>query len=309
MGQRGGKRNEKAVVGIALSRKKDSLLAVNEASFFLTGIDIARIFNSFFFERQQCVVWKLGHNLGFVRDPFLLVRAQLPIWDTTCAATITMAPSDRQDKKPKDASPLTLNSTEKLCQPLYLTLSACPIPLLVNMHASNTHKNTRPRAFDSLLCRVLYYAMMEWHSASPEKQNTRAREAHTSRHASLSGFKNVVSSLGRFHSQTTSQSSIKSDPRQQNHPGRLFHLVDHLRLISYFPSLCGCVEWSTSNPVRASRDIKTTHTQKKNLEQNGSFVWPARAQPVVEHKTFQCGTNWVCVAHKSSSPPETQFCK
>lgn len=69
------------------------------------------------------------------------------------------------------------------------TLSACPIPLLVNMHASNTHKNTRPRAFDSLLCRVLYYAMMEWHSASPEKQNTRAREAHTSRHASLSGFK------------------------------------------------------------------------------------------------------------------------
>lgn len=28
------KRNEKAVVGIALSRKKDSLLSVNEASFF-----------------------------------------------------------------------------------------------------------------------------------------------------------------------------------------------------------------------------------------------------------------------------------
>ena len=29
-----GKRNEKAVVGIALSRKKDSLLSVNGASFF-----------------------------------------------------------------------------------------------------------------------------------------------------------------------------------------------------------------------------------------------------------------------------------
>lgn len=50
-----GKRNEKAVVGIALSRKKDSLLSVNGASF-LTRIDIARIFNSFFFERQQCFI-------------------------------------------------------------------------------------------------------------------------------------------------------------------------------------------------------------------------------------------------------------
>lgn len=51
------KRNEKAVVGIALSRKKDSLLSVNGASsLFLTRIDIARIFNSFFFERQQCFI-------------------------------------------------------------------------------------------------------------------------------------------------------------------------------------------------------------------------------------------------------------
>lgn len=196
------------------------------------------------------------------------------------------------------------------------TLSACPIPLLVNMHASNTHKNTRPRAFDSLLCRVLYYAMMEWHSASPEKQNRRAREARTSRHASLSGFYKKKKKCG-FIFRTVSQPNYQPEfnknptPRQQIHPGRLFHLVDNLRLISYFPSLCGCIEWSTSNPVRASRDIKTRRRRrrKKNLEQKGSFVWPTRAQPVVEHKTFQCGTNWVCVAHKSSSPPETQFCK
>lgn len=46
------KRDEKAVVGKALSGKKDSLFPVNEAPF-LTRIDIARIFNSFFFQRQQ----------------------------------------------------------------------------------------------------------------------------------------------------------------------------------------------------------------------------------------------------------------
>lgn len=140
--------------------------------FFLTGIDIARIFNSFFFERQQCVVWKLGHNLGFVRDPFLLVRAQLPIWDTTCAATITMAPSDRQDKKPKDASPLTLNSTEKLCQPLYLH------GLRVQSRCSLTCTPLTPTKTPGpgLLTRCcVVYCIMQWWSDTVPRQRSKTR--------------------------------------------------------------------------------------------------------------------------------------
>lgn len=140
--------------------------------FFLTGIDIARIFNSFFFERQQCVVWKLGHNLGFVRDPFLLVRAQLPIWDTTCAATITMAPSDRQDKKPKDASPLTLNSTEKLCQPLYLHC------LHVQSRCSLTCTPLTPTKTPGpgLLTRCcVVYCIMQWWSDTVPRQGSKTR--------------------------------------------------------------------------------------------------------------------------------------
>ena len=44
---------------------------------------------------------RAGHNLGFVRDPFLLARAQLSIWKTTCATRITMPPTDRHDKTPR----------------------------------------------------------------------------------------------------------------------------------------------------------------------------------------------------------------
>ena len=50
-----------AVVSIALSRKKDSLLSVNGGSF--STIDIARIFDSFFFETTMLYL-KAGHNLG-----------------------------------------------------------------------------------------------------------------------------------------------------------------------------------------------------------------------------------------------------
>lgn len=71
---------------------------------------------------------KARDNLGFVgeRDPFLLVRAQLPIWDATCAAKITMAPSDRRDKKPKDTSPwLWTAPRNSVCQSLYLSTHSC----------------------------------------------------------------------------------------------------------------------------------------------------------------------------------------
>lgn len=78
---------------------------------------------------------KAGHNLGFVRDSFLLLRAQLSIWNTTCTTSTTMAPTDRRHKKkPKDISPWLrdalvqikeLNSTKKL------GLSLSPLPLLI----------------------------------------------------------------------------------------------------------------------------------------------------------------------------------
>lgn len=116
------------------------------------------------------------------------------------------------------------------------TPSACPIPLLVNMHASNTHKKHQAPGFwlAVVSCTVLCNdGVTQWLA---REAKTRGREkAHTSRHASLSGFKNAVSSSGLFRSQTTGQSSIKPEPRRQIHPGRLFHLADNLRPRIIFP--------------------------------------------------------------------------
>lgn len=104
MGQR-GKREMRRLLLAKLYQGRRTNCFLWMRLLFLTRIDIARIFNSFFFERQQYFIWKRDTIWVFVKDSFLLGRAQLSIWDPTCAAAITMAPSDRQDKKPKDASP------------------------------------------------------------------------------------------------------------------------------------------------------------------------------------------------------------
>lgn len=52
---------------------------------------------------------KVGHNLGFVRDSFLLLRAQLSIWNRTCTTSTTMAPTDRRyEKKQKKQGYISL---------------------------------------------------------------------------------------------------------------------------------------------------------------------------------------------------------
>lgn len=71
------KRNEKAVVGIALSRKKDSLLRVNRASLFCLP-DQNRYSTNFEFvflweregerERQQCFTWEFDTIWRLVRE-------------------------------------------------------------------------------------------------------------------------------------------------------------------------------------------------------------------------------------------------
>lgn len=97
---------------------------------------------------------KAWYNLGLVRDPFLLVRAQLPIWDTTCAAKITMAPSDRQDKKPKDASPWLWTAPRNSVS-LSIHTVCVPTP------AALTPSSTRPRR---VCLRCVLYCIMQWWS-------------------------------------------------------------------------------------------------------------------------------------------------
>lgn len=174
---------------------------------------------------------KAWHNLGFVRDPFLLVRAQLPIWDTTCAATITMAPSDRQDKKPKDASAWLWTAPRNSVS---LSIYTLPTLLLVNMHASNIQQN-QAWAFVSVLCRVLYYAMIEWQTASSERQNLRAKSLVT--HKSTCVFMRVLNIGLIFKTQPDHQLEFTKNPIADI--DKLIRIafsssVYNSRLISYF---------------------------------------------------------------------------
>lgn len=164
------KRNEKAVVGIALSRKKDSLLSVNRASFFWTRIDIGRIFNSFFFERQQCFIWMPDTIwvLSGIFSPCPSTAAHMGIqrvqqrsqWQRVTGRT----------KSQRIHLPDSEQHRETLSVSLF-TLSASPLLMLVNMHASNIQQN-QAWAFVSVLRLVLYYAMIE-------SQNCLIREAES----------------------------------------------------------------------------------------------------------------------------------
>lgn len=135
---------------------------VNGAPFW-TRTDIARIFNSFFFERQQCFIWGPDTNWGFVREvPYSpLSGAQLPIWDTTCAAKITMAPSDRQDKKPKDASPW-LWTAPRISVSLSIDTVLHPLPHRCSLTCTPlTSCDTRPGLLSP---RCVVYCIMQWWS-------------------------------------------------------------------------------------------------------------------------------------------------
>lgn len=219
---------------------------------------------------------KARYNLGFVRDPFLLVRAQLPIWDTTCATTITMAPSDRQDKKPKDASPWLWTAPRNSVS--LSALSASAAPLLVNMHASDIQQN-QAWAFVSLLCHVLYYGIIEW-------QNCPTRKAKPGRCVSFYWFYSQISST---------KNPITGSKSLHPHPPFQFRI----------PVSC---RFSPHISKQTVRELCARHAERQTGRE-WLICLTLQAQPVVKHKTFESGTNWVCAAHKSGSPPETQFCK
>lgn len=113
---------------------------------FQTRIDIALIFNSFFFQRQQWFIWKLDTIWGFVSDPtfFPCPSPQLPIWDATCGAKITMAPSDRRNKKPKDACPWLWTAPRNSDSLSLSPVSVSALLLLSFTHASDAQQQTAP---------------------------------------------------------------------------------------------------------------------------------------------------------------------
>lgn len=159
---------------------------------------------------------KAWYNLGLVRDPFLLFRAQLPIWDTTCAARITMAPSDRQDKKPKDTSPwlwtAPRNSVYLHCLHLHSCCSLACTPL--------TSTETRP----GLLFFIFYFFLLPRALALrsdrvAELPSLLDKNWHKcQRHSFTYEFLNCVIVPGlvqlEFDLKETSQSSLKSNHRQ-----------------------------------------------------------------------------------------------
>lgn len=121
--------------------------------FFFTRIDIARIFNSFFFERQQCFIWTLETIWGLWETPFSpcpspaahmgIQRAQQRSqWHHVIGRT----------KSPR----MRLPDSEQHRESLSIYSPQQP----VNMHASNIPQN-QARAFVSGLGRVLYCAMIE----------------------------------------------------------------------------------------------------------------------------------------------------
>lgn len=135
---------------------------------FLTRIDIARIFNSFFFQRQQCFIWKLDTIWVLSEILFSLSEPSCPYGIQRVQQRSQWHQVTGRTKSPRIHLPDSEQHQETLSVSLS-TLSASPLLLLVNMHASNIQQN-QAWAFVPVLCRVLYYAMIE-------SQNCLSREA------------------------------------------------------------------------------------------------------------------------------------
>lgn len=126
---------------------------------FLTRIDIARIFNSFFFERQQCFIWKRDTNWGLWEILFSLSEPSCPYGIQRVQQRSQWHQVTGRTKSPRIHLPDSEQHQETLSVSLS-PLSAPSLLLLVNMHASNILQ--KPGLAFCLCCvRVLYYAMME----------------------------------------------------------------------------------------------------------------------------------------------------
>lgn len=104
-------------------------------SFFGTRIDIARIFNSFFFERQQCFIWKLETIWGLWETLFFLSEPSCPYGIQRVQQRSQWHQVTGGTKSPR----IHLPDSEQHQEPLSVSLSplsaAAPLLLLVNMHA------------------------------------------------------------------------------------------------------------------------------------------------------------------------------
>ena len=141
---------------------------------FLTRIDIARIFNSFFFQRQQCFIWKLDTIWGLWEILFSLSEPSCPYGIQRVQQRSQWHQVTGRTKSPRMRLPDSEQHQETLSVSLS-TLSASPLLLLVNMHASNIQQN-QAWPFVSVLCCV--YCIMQWwshKSASSERQNLHGR--------------------------------------------------------------------------------------------------------------------------------------